>query len=221
MAKKIVKTQPDMTLEEAGYDYKSLAGEIGQAARDTQTYLKEASAAVEQWLSIEDRGWLIYGNPTNNSLDLIPNLRQYFVYRSRRYFAMDPMARQAIRLWTDYTFGNGISFQCKDEKAKTVLDAFWNSQDNRAVMSFRGQRKSGEKLLIDGEIFFAFFRGPGGAVKIRWIQGITDVVVTTGKCIRSVAAQRMTAHSDFRRVNNPMQLFPDCIILQQQLCDRK
>ena len=54
MAKKIVKTQPDMTLEEAGYDYKSLAGEIGQAARDTQTYLKEASAAVEQWLSIED-----------------------------------------------------------------------------------------------------------------------------------------------------------------------
>jgi len=185
MAKKIVKTQPDMTLEEAGYDYKSLAGEIGQAARDTQTYLKEASAAVEQWLSIEDRGWLIYGNPTNNSLDLIPNLRQYFVYRSRRYFAMDPMARQAIRLWTDYTFGNGISFQCKDEKAKTVLDAFWNSQDNRAVMSFRGQRKSGEKLLIDGEIFFAFFRGPGGAVKIRWIDPleIREIITDPGDVV--------------------------------------
>lgn len=131
--------------------------------------ITEATSEVERWLSIEDRGWLKYGNPTNNSLDLIPALRQYFVYRSRRYFALDPLAKHGVRMWTDYTFGNGISHQPKDESNKPIMDKFWNSAKNRPVLSAQGQRKASDKLLVDGEIFFAFFIGAGGEVTLRWI----------------------------------------------------
>src|ERR1035437_36191 len=131
--------------------------------------VQEATADVERFLSIEDRGWLKYGNSTNNSLDLIPSLRQYFVYRSRRYYSLDPLARQAIRLWTDYSFGSGISYQSKNVAVKKVLDGFWNSRENRPIMSARGQRKACDKLLVDGEVFFCLFMGEEGKVTVRWI----------------------------------------------------
>ena len=162
--------------------YDDLLNQAGglAAARNDRTGLSitEATSDVERWLSIEDRGWLKYGNPTNNSLDLIPSLRQYFVYRSRRYFALDPLAKHGVRMWTDYAFGSGISFQPKNDSLKQKLNDFWYSPKNRPVLSAQGQRKASDKLLVDVEIFFAFFIGSGGEVTVRWIDPleITEII---------------------------------------------
>ncbi|MGA2159991.1 MAG: hypothetical protein ABSG90_12330 [Dehalococcoidia bacterium] len=151
-------------------DLLSQGGGLVAARQDKEEKpIAEATSEVERWLSIEDRGWLKYGNPTNNSLDLIPSLRQYFVYRSRRYFALDPLAKHGVRMWTDYAFGSGISFQPKNDSYKETLNDFWYSQKNRPILSAQGQRKASDKLLVDGEIFFAFFISSDGKVTVRWI----------------------------------------------------
>ncbi|MBU0598958.1 hypothetical protein KKF61_08310, partial [Patescibacteria group bacterium] len=81
-------------------------------------------------------------------------------------------------LWTDYTFGSGMTWQTDEENAKKALDSFWDSENNKAVLSARGQRKSSDKLLVDGEVFFAIFLGAHGEAKIRRIDPleITEII---------------------------------------------
>jgi len=147
------------------------------APRDElEIILREATASVEQDLALEDAGWINLSKGTGDvitSADRINNLKL-----SRLYSAKDPLGKQAIRLWTDYTFGSGMVWDTEDETAKKVLDAFWNNKANQGVLSPRGQRKSSDKLLIDGEIFFAIFLGVKGEEKIRFINPleITEII---------------------------------------------
>ncbi len=150
---------------------------LPEEAEELEKILKEATSEVEKALSLEDVGWIKLGS--GNTLDLDASKRSNYVTRSRNYYAFDPLARQAIRLWTDYTFGSGISYQSDDEKTKEVLDAFWNSMDNRRLLSAQGQRKSSDKLLVDGEVFFALFLGVGGSVTIRWIDPLEIAEIIT------------------------------------------
>ncbi|GAH43598.1 unnamed protein product, partial [marine sediment metagenome] len=113
-----------------------------------ETLLREATASVETELNLEDKGWINLSGTTGDvisSAERIANLKL-----SRLYSTKDPMGKQAIRLWTDYTFGSGMIWDTEDEEAKEVLEGFWDSKANQSVLSARGQRKSSDKLLIDG-----------------------------------------------------------------------
>jgi len=67
------------------------------------TAMREATTSVERELSIEDRGWIQMGG----TYDVVGAFeRQNNIRLSRIYYTKDPLARQAIRLWTDYTFGD-------------------------------------------------------------------------------------------------------------------
>ena len=136
--------------------------------------LKEATSDIEKSLAID--GWTALG--TGNMSDLSGTSRSAYVNKSRYMYNFDPLAKQAIRLWTDYAFGSGISWQTKDEAVKTALDKFWNNPANRSVLAAKGQRKASDKALVDGEIFFALFLGPDGEVTIRWIDPleITEII---------------------------------------------
>ncbi|GAF77521.1 unnamed protein product, partial [marine sediment metagenome] len=141
-----------------------------------QTLLQEAATSVETELRLEDAGWTQLGTVTGDPiLDIqrIMNLKQ-----SRLYHAKDPLAHQAIRLWTDYTFGPGMSWNMEDESAKKKLEVFWKDPMNRNVLSAQGQRKSSDKLLVDGEVFFALFLGPNGTAIIRRVDPleITEII---------------------------------------------
>ena len=138
--------------------------------------LKEALTDAEKALSLEDAGYIKLGS--GNSLEMDGATRSRNVKRSRYYYNFDPLASQAIRLWTDYTFGSGISYSSDNERVQAVLDAFWDNPDNRKLLSESGQRKSSDKCLVDGEVFFALFPGPAGEVKIRWIDPleITEII---------------------------------------------
>lgn len=123
-----------------------------------QQCLKEAVQSVEDELAAEDRGWLNLGSSASETVS--DTARIEAVKYSRQYYYTDPMAKQAIRLWTDYSFGEGMTWKAKDEQASAVLDEFWNAKANQCILGSRGQRKSSDKLLVEGEIFFAIFLGP-------------------------------------------------------------
>ena len=145
------------------------------APRDElEVIIREATASVEADLALEDAGWVNLSAQTGDvisSSERITNLKL-----SRLYSAKDPLGKQAIRLWTDYTFGTGMTWSSEDEGAKQALELFWDSKANQSVLSARGQRKSSNKLLIDGEIFFAIFLGE--VSKIRYIDPleITEII---------------------------------------------
>jgi len=136
--------------------------------------IREASATVEDELAIEDRGWERAGRTANEIITEMA--RQDAVKLSRLYYTKDPLAKQAIRLWTDYTFGTGMTWQCEDKKAQKALGAYWDSRDNRPVLAAAGQRKCSTKLLVEGEIYFALFLGR--EVRVRTIDPleITEII---------------------------------------------
>ncbi len=150
------------------------------APRDElELLIREATASVEADLALEDVGWISLSGTTGDVItpaERITNLKL-----SRLYATKDPMGKQSIRLWTDYTFGSGMVWDTEDEKTKKALEGFWDSSANQSVLSARGQRKSSDKLLIDGEVFFAIFLGANGEAKIRWIDPleITEIITDT------------------------------------------
>ncbi|MDD5081761.1 MAG: hypothetical protein PHU08_00165 [Dehalococcoidales bacterium] len=143
---------------------------------ELQQLIKEATASVEAQLSLEDAGWIKLGGTGTDVLTGADRIEQ--VKRSRIYAAKDPLAKQALRLWTDYTFGTGMSWRTDEESVSKLLSTYWDSKDNAPVLSARGQRKNSDKLLIDGEIFFAVFLGSQGQATIRTVDPmeITEII---------------------------------------------
>ena len=149
------------------------------APRDEIEFLiREATASVEADLALEDAGWINLSGTTGDVIseaERITNLKL-----SRLYSTKDPLGKQSIRLWTDYTFGSGMTWSVDEKEADTkkALESFWDSRANQVVLSARGQRKSSDKLLIDGEIFFAIFLGSQRSATIRWVDPleITEII---------------------------------------------
>ena len=143
-------------------------------------YLREAAQSVEDELAAEDVGWVNYSTGGTAGMNLDVNVRKMSVLQSRQYYYTDPMAARAIRLWTDYTFGSGITWSTEEKATQVALEAVWNDPGNQSVYSAKGQRKSSDKLLVDGEIFFAIFLGAKGEAKVRRIDPleITELITS-------------------------------------------
>lgn len=147
------------------------------APRDELEFLiREATASVEADFALENEGWINLSGTTGDVItaqERITNLKL-----SRLYATKDPMGKQAIRLWTDYTFGSGMVWDTEDEKTKKALGGFWDARGNRKILGAAGQRKSSNKLLIDGEVYFAIFLGANGTATIRRIDPleITEII---------------------------------------------
>lgn len=120
--------------------------------------IAEAFTQAEIELAIDDRGW-IGGTPTING-DYTIQARHVAVGRSRRYWRDDPLAKQAIRLWTDYCLGaTGFALNCDDEADQAALDMIFRSPINKKFFNAEGQQRSSKKLLIDGDLFFMIYDG--------------------------------------------------------------
>lgn len=134
---------------------------------ELEVLLRETTSSVSAELNLEDKGWI---NLSTGIGDVIPSAERITNLKlSRLYATKDPLGKQAIRLWTDYTFGSGMVWDTDEEQAKKVLESFWDARANRTILGAAGQRKSSNKLLIDGEVFFAIFLGARGETKIRRI----------------------------------------------------
>jgi len=138
---------------------------------------KEAYKSVEDVFASEDKGWINMSKLIQKG-EYTEDQKKSIIKRSRYYAQIDPMATQALRLWSDYTLGTGIIRKAEDEKVKKILDDFWDARINKPVLSCKGQRKNSYKLLTDGNVYFALFLGSEGKVTVRRIDPleITDVI---------------------------------------------
>jgi len=140
--------------------------------------IREATQSVEDMLALEDAGWINLGSQSADVITAAARVTNLKL--SRLYAVKDPLGKQSIRLWTDYTFGTGMTWSVNEDNKRTkdVLEAFWNDPENKSVLSNRGQRKSSDKLLIDGEVFFIVFLGAQGKATIRFVEPleITEII---------------------------------------------
>lgn len=85
---------------------------------------------------------------------------------ARHWAVYDPLIKCAIRLTTDYGFGQEVGVIASDTE-QAVWDTFWNSPDNRRILGSRFIDALSRKLLTDGEEFFVFWVKLNGEVTMR------------------------------------------------------
>jgi hypothetical protein len=124
--------------------------------------MQEGIDPGELALAMEDRGWNRTNLSNNGEQPWIT--RRLNIIKSRMYWLLDPMAAAAVRTWTNYTLGSGITMKASDAAVQKSIDAFFDNPKNRTMTSAEGQRKHNRRLLVDGEIFFAFFDTPDGVM---------------------------------------------------------
>jgi hypothetical protein len=151
--------------------------------------LKEAYTQADVELALDDRGWNVSGGKRMPG-ELDPITRASQVNRSRYYWLRDPLCKQAVRLWTDYAFGDtGISYTCEDEGVSALLDKFTKNRRNKPrFTSTAGQQRLSKKLLIDGELFFAIFED-GDICTVDCLQ-IVSILTDADDADRVVAYKR-------------------------------
>jgi len=165
---------PDHVLAEQ--KLKELAAGPDSAAAEEFLLKEYGIGTADLELAQDDVGWARLGISSQDGLAEMTRVNA--VRRARAYFLRDPLSRQAVRIWTDYALGRGISWKAKEERANDVLRAFWDEKINQPVLSNQGQRKSSDMMLIDGEIFFIFFNDGAGGSKVRRIDPleITEII---------------------------------------------
>ncbi len=157
--------------------------EYNRKQDDRASYITALESVIKEYgigtaeidLAREDIGWQKLGGTANvevSATDRIATVR-----RARAYYARDPLSKQAVRIWTNYALGNGISWKASEDTTNDALRGFWAAKANRPLFSSQGQRKSSDKLLVDGEIFFVLFPGVD-SVAVRRIDPleITEII---------------------------------------------
>lgn len=178
-----------------------------------QSLLDEALPSAELALAIEDRGWIRFdqigaGNEFNQQL------REEIVRRARVHSHLDPLSKQAIRLWTTYAFGRGLTFKSESASDQKILNSFWKFRLNRRIFRADGQHTSSRKLLTDGEVFFAIFANQNRPPVVRRLNPleITNVYSDPDDAERPIFYERLvnqTASVDRLIANstNPATLY--------------
>lgn len=167
---------PDLALDEAmarGLSTSEAAHAAYEWLQSNEPTLAEAFTQADIELALDDRGWLVGGKRMAGELD--PLSRQVQVNRSRYYWLRDPLVKQAVRLWTDYALGGtAMTWKSKDQATQDKLDTFMLDKRNRRYTSKMGQRRLSQRLLVDGELFLAFYTD--GTIRMFDCLQITDII---------------------------------------------
>lgn len=142
--------------------------------RTTIGYLSERIDELE--LQITEQGWIQYGH---EELDFSKEGLDDIIRRSRLMALKNPLINRAVEVQMFYVWGQGFTFQAKDEKVQEILMDFWNNPYNQAELSsLQALEKKERKLVTEGNIFFVFFQSLAGDIVVRSIpfNQITDVV---------------------------------------------
>lgn len=151
-------------------------------------------------LNIEDKGWIRLTQNSGIFGESDTQTRRRTIERARAYWLKDPLAHQAVRLWTDYSIGDGINFSCENTGSDTVLRSFWENTNNRKQFSAEGQRINSNRLLVDGEVFFALV-GASPDVAVRTIDPleISSIIADPDDADRILFYKREWIPSDIQQ----------------------
>lgn len=154
--KATTKRKTNGSIAESSEEARRSAYDMILASLASEPEIAEAGLTrLDLELALEDRGFIKLGSIGAGEIDQVS--RETMVERARLYWHRDPLCKQAVRLWTDYSVGDGLTFRAEKPAVQTILEDFWKDRRNRRILRARGQRKSSTKLLVDGEIFFALF----------------------------------------------------------------
>jgi len=155
---------------------------FGRELRELRTSshdFRRFASAVESYglsladleLALEDIGWMRIGSAGREQTDLLPWERQRLVQRSRVYYQRDPLVTRAVSMFTDYCFARPWTLKANDERVQEIIDATLTAPVNKRVIgTLAAQRRQSDRLLVDGERFFAIFVGQSTEpVKVRTI----------------------------------------------------
>lgn len=163
--------------------------------------IQEMMTLADFELAREDIGWIPIGEGRKGSGDLEPRTRKATVIQNRLAWLRDPLAKQAVRLWTDYAFGDtGVTYKTEESDGEgdggdqKTLDIFMRSRLNRTLTGYAGQQRLSKKLLCDGELFFAIV-GTGEEAKLRVLDclQITDIITDPDDDEHVLCYRRLTA----------------------------
>lgn len=155
-----------------------IGGESISADRIADLIVDVAGSLYEEQMSSQSAQPVYYQgfdlNPDYNGLP--ENQRRQMVCDSRAIVLTNPVAKQVRSLWTNYGVGTGFDWRPRTNAAKVIIDAATNNPENKCIFSAKGQRKTSDVYLTDGEVFFAVF-GTGPSAKFRRIDTlqITDI----------------------------------------------
>lgn len=184
MAKRKVKTVAE-TLAEKQVSIREAAAFIMEIPEIAEAYTQ---ADIE--LALDDRGWLVGGKKMAGELD--PLSRTVQVNKSRYYWLRDPLARQAVRLWTDYGLGDtAITYKAEDEAIQKKLSKFMKDRRNRTLLSAHGMQRLSKRLLVDGEIFFIYY--DDGALRTFDCLQISEIITDPDDEETVLGYKRVTA----------------------------
>lgn len=160
---------------------KSEISEVSETAKlagailDLVPELRESLSQADVELALEDRGWINFGQ--RNFSELTREQRISLVERSRFYYLRDPLAKQAVRLWTNYGVGTGINYELADDEESTkAIDKFFTYRRNKRFTSSQGQQWLSTKLLTDGELFFVIVEGEPPVIRLIDCLQITEII---------------------------------------------
>lgn len=191
----------ELELEDRGYVKGFRPTEESRRPKSGIDVIDEAFTQADIELALDDRGWLVGGKRMAGELDPMSRITQ--VNRGRYYWLRDPLAKQSVRLWTDYSLGDtALTYVCEDEKVQASLDKFMKDRRNRKITTRAGQRRLSQRLLIDGEIFFAVF--DDGTIRTFDCLQITDIITDPDDEDTVLAYKRVTAPPDGK---NPKILY--------------
>lgn len=191
----------ELSLEDRGYAPGFRPTDSPKKKNGMFEVIDEAFTQADIELALDDRGWLVGGKRMMGELDPLSRITQ--VNRGRYYWLRDPLAKQSVRLWTDYSLGDtALTYTCDDTKVQSTLDKFMKDRRNRKITSRAGQRRMSQRLLIDGEIFFALF--DDGTVRTFDCLQMTDIITDPDDDDTMLAFKRVTASPDGK---NPLTLY--------------
>lgn len=83
--------------------------------------------------------------------------RRYALEYSRYMCHYDVMVARAVRMWTDFGFGQRVQVAPRDPSAKAIWNEFWNSPVNAYLLGQAELHELSNNQVRDGEQFFVFW----------------------------------------------------------------
>jgi hypothetical protein len=132
-----------------------------------QEEIKHLSALVER--KMDELQYVGYFGKVQGDEAVLSNARSTTMIRRLRILRHEnPQAKQAMKLAMRFTFGRGVSYLVKDERAAKIWDSFWKDQINQVgYTSMAALKQRFDEALTDGENYFICATTPGVA-PCRW-----------------------------------------------------
>ena len=147
--------------------------------QDEVRYLEEAEVerrALSKELDM--LGWTVLDHVAGQPNEVRPEERRKMARQAEMVWIRDPQAGAAVDLINDFVFGRGVPKpRAKDPEVQKVLDEVWDDPDNKlALTTYDAQIALGTTLSLTGNLFFVFFEGEDGKVKL----GLLDQALVEG-----------------------------------------